>query len=220
MNNYLSIIRRISIFLIFIVGTQNVFAWTAQGASGIWSFPVPGGWYGGSYYQIMKVIKDAEQRGEGDQLHIQILRSLSREARGLDAILFHIESSADGKHGNASFLKINITPATGTNDGFPSIDKLTTELFLKLGTRILGSTPGATDIKLLNHQEDLTIMGNRAAAVNYKLTMGGGRDDRYDGTVFIYRQTSVMTFNISAPWHVNSERHKEMWDMLRSIRFK
>lgn len=220
MNNYLSMIRRISIFLVLSVAAQNVFAWTAQGASGKWSFPVPGGWYGGSYYQIVKVIKDAEQRGEGDQLHITILRSLSRSARDLDAILFHIESSADGKHGNASFLKINTIPRTGANDGFPGIDTLTTEVWMKLGTRILGSTPGATDIKLLNHQEDLTIMGNRAAAVNYKLTMGGGRDDRYEGTVFIYRQTSVMTFNISAPWHVNSERHKEMWDMLRSISFK
>jgi len=198
---------------------QDVYTWTARDADDRWTFPVPDGWYGGSYYQIMDRVSAAERGGEGDTPYVQILRTFSRDARGLDAILFHLEMSADGSHGDASILKINTTPITSTGDGFPAINQITTELWTELGQDLFRSTAGALDVKLIRHQEDV-VKGNRVATAGFKVIMGAGRDDRYDGEILIYRPPVVTSFSLEAPWHVAGLRLEEMWTMVRSIEFK
>ena len=206
--------------VLFIICLHGVFAqWTAQDANEKWMFTVPIGWYGGSYYQIMEKVSAGEQRGESDALHIQILRTLSRDARYLDAFLFHLETSADGSHGDASFLKINTTPRTSAKDGFPPIYQLTPEVWNRYGQRLLSSTQDALDVELIRHQEDIVIQGYPVATAGFKIIRDAGRD-RYEGIIIIYRQSSVTTFNLEASWHIAGLRLEEMWKMARSIRFK
>lgn len=213
-------IKAVLLFIGLLIGHQDTSNWTAVDANGRWSFPVPEGWYGGSYYQIMERVNAADQKGEGYELHIQILRALSRDARYLDAVLFQIETSADGSHGDASFLKINTNPTSSSGeDGFPLISQLTTEVWNNLGIRFMGSTSDALDVKLLSHREDLTIRGYTAAAANYKIIRELGHDNRYVGLVIIYRQSNAMTFYLSTPWHVKNQRKDEMWMMLQRIQF-
>lgn len=219
MGNLVARSLMIATAVLLVISLQNVLAWTAQDANDRWTFPVPDGWYGGSYYQIRDRVSAAEQRGEGDALHIRILRTLSRDARGLDAILLHLETSADGSHGDATFLKVNTIPATSTGDGFPAITQLTTEMWTKYGQRLLGSTKGALNVQLIGHQEDIVIRGNRVATAGFKIIKGAGRD-RYEGITIIYRPSGVTTFNLDAPWHVANPRFEEMWTIVRSLQFK
>jgi hypothetical protein len=193
--------------------------WVAEDANNKWRLRVPEGWYGGGYYQITDRVSAMEKKGEGDTLPAQILRGLSRDARDLDAILLHLEMSADDSHGDGSFLKIRTTPAVSGASGFPAITQLTPEVWIKLGQRLLASTPGARDVQLIRHQEDIVIRGNQVATAGFKIVKDTG-SDRYQGMIIIYRFPGVTTFLLDAPWHIAGLRLEEMWTMARSIRFQ
>jgi len=203
--------------VLLLICHQNAWAWTAEDANGEWSLIVRGEWYGGSYYQIMDRVRAATDRGEGDTLYVQLLRGLARDARTLDAILFHLESSSEAPSGTtASFIRINTTPMAG--GGFPPIEQLTTEVWKKFGGRLLGNTRGGTNVELIRHQEDITIKGNPIATAGFKITAMGG--DHYNGVIAIYRGSVVTTFFLDAPYDIAGFRLEEMWRMVRSIEFK
>jgi hypothetical protein len=149
---------------------------------------------------------------------VALLRNLATQARYVDAILFQLEKSADGSRGDGSFLKIRTT--TAGPDAFPPISTLTNEMWIKYGGRLLSSTADEVDVQLIRHQEDILIRGNRVATAGYKILKKGSGRDRYQGLIVVYRKSGVTTFNLDAPWHVGGLRLEEMWEMVRSIRFK
>jgi hypothetical protein len=211
--------------VIFLIGgsVHHALAWNAEDANKKWTLPVVEGWYGGSYYQIKEAMLSEESRDKTDRnaLLVKILRLLSDEARGFDAILMHLEMSADDIHGDRSLLKINTSPVHDSEpgSGFPPITALTDETWAKYGERVLGSTRGATAVQLIRHQEDIVIGGYKTATVGFMITKGQG-DKRYQGIIIIYRGPTVTTFLLDAPWHVAGVRLEEMWTMARAIRFQ
>ena len=196
--------------------SQGAMAWTAEGVDENWSFEVPGKWFGGNYYQIMERVNDAVARGEDDELYTQILQGLAREARGLDAILLHLETSSETGGGDGSVIKINTSPLGGDN-GFPPIEMMTGDVLDNLARRFQSKTPGATGFEILQHQNDLGNSLIKVAWVSIRIIAEGG--DRYEGLILMYRADTVTTFSLAAPYDIAGLRLEEMWEMARRIRF-
>jgi hypothetical protein len=191
--------------------------WTVEDANEKWTCRAPQGWYGGSYYQIKERLSLAQQDRQGPPQVAAILRMLGEQARSMDAILLHLESSLDGSRGDGSLLKIRTTPHTGRSDQFPGISELSEETWKKYAGRLLSSTSGARDVQLLGHRADLTAQGVPAATASFRIKTDG--DDRYEGLVILYRRSGVTSFLLESPFHVSARRMDDVWSMVRSMRF-
>jgi len=207
------------IVLVFLVlaGLPASFAadWTVRDANQNWTLRVSGEWYGGSYDQIQDRLAVLEQQKGAPPESVRILRTLGNMAKDIDAILLHIETSADNAHGNASFLKVKTMPTAGGK--FPPITGLDVATWNALG-KLFASNAGAEGAELVRHQEDIVIEGNQVAAAGFKIK-SANRGERYIGVIVVYRPGRATMFNLDTPWQVSSARLDETWSMVRSVRF-